>query len=165
MKDSQPRIPKECKKQLRMQLYQQRENVRFDPVLQKACAFDIKQYCYDPKPGYSPVLECLATHKTKLSEVCHKQLFKVRRQEFQDSSSDFLLVNSCRSMIRQFCFDVDRSQALDCLKTRKDEPTFDDKCKNVVVRRMIEQNTDIRFNSALQSSCSRDIKDHCSEVK
>ena len=67
-------------------------------------------------------------------------------------------------MIRQFCHDINRSQALDCLKRYKDEPTFDDKCKNVVVRRMIEQNTDYRFNTALQVACSSDINKHCKEV-
>lgn len=162
--DKQPRIPKECRQQLRMQLYQQRENIRFDPALQKACAKDIKQFCFTIEPGNSQVLECLATQKNKLSDQCHKQLFKVRHQEFQDSSTDFMLLNSCRSMIRQFCYDVDRAQALDCLKNNKDQVAFDAKCKNVVIRRMIEQNTDYRFNGALQSACSKEIADHCSEV-
>lgn len=67
-------------------------------------------------------------------------------------------------MIRQFCHDINRSQALDCLKRYKDEPTFDDKCKNIVIRRMIEQNTDYRFNTALQVACSSDINKHCKEV-
>lgn len=92
-------------------------------------------------------------------------MFKIRKQEFQDSSSDFALLNNCRVMVKQFCHDISRSQALDCLKKYKDEPTFDDKCKNIVVRRMIEQNTDYRFNTALQIACSYDINKHCKEVK
>lgn len=110
------------------------------------------------------MLECLASHKSKLSDACHKQLFKVRKQEFQDSSSDFPLLTICRVMIRQFCHDVSKSQTLDCLKRYKDELTFDDKCKNIVIRRMIEQNTDFRFNNALQGACSHDINMHCKEV-
>lgn len=164
MKDTQHRVPKECRQQLRAQLYQQRENIQFDPVLQAQCTTDIKQYCFNVEAGNSQVLECLAAHKSKLSDACHKQLFKVRKQEFQDSSSDFALLNTCRVMVRQFCHDVSRSQALDCLKRYKDEPTFDDKCKNIVIRRMIEQNTDYRFNTALQTSCSYDINKHCKEV-
>lgn len=110
-------------------------------------------------------MECLASKKNKLSELCHKQLFKVRQQDFQDSSSDFLLLNTCRSMMKQYCLeDIDKSKALECLKRWKDEPAFDEKCKNVVLKRMIEQNTDYRFNVALQSSCSRDIVSHCQEV-
>ncbi|XP_006615715.1 Golgi apparatus protein 1 isoform X2 [Apis dorsata] len=164
MKDTQHHIPRECRQQLKAQLYQQRENIQFDPILQAQCINDIKQYCYNLEPGNSQILECLAAHKSKLSDACHKQLFKVRKQEFQDSSSDFALLNNCRIMVRQFCHDISRSQALDCLKKYKDEPTFDDKCKNIVVRRMIEQNTDYRFNTALQIACSYDINKHCKEV-
>ncbi|CAL7951690.1 unnamed protein product [Xylocopa violacea] len=164
IKNIQHHIPKECRQQLRAQLYQQRENIQFDPILQAQCATDIKQYCFSVERGNSETLECLAAHKSKLSDACHKQLFKVRKQEFQDSSSDFALLNNCRAMVRQFCHDISRSQALDCLKKYKDEPTFDDKCKNIVIRRMIEQNTDYRFNTALQTACSYDINKHCKEV-
>lgn len=164
IKDTQHHITKECRQQLKAQLYQQRENIQFDPILQAQCTNDIKQYCYDLEPGNSQILECLAAHKSKLTDACHKQLFKVRKQEFQDSSSDFTLLNNCRAMVRQFCHDISRSQALDCLKKYKDEPTFDDKCKSIVIRRMIEQNTDYRFNTALQIACSYDINKHCKEV-
>ncbi|XP_008555491.1 Golgi apparatus protein 1 [Microplitis demolitor] len=165
VKESQHRILKDCRQQLRAQLYQQRENIRLDVTLQKACAGDIQQLCNQVEPGNAQVLECLASKKNKLSESCHKQLFKVRQQDFQDSSSDFLLLNTCRSMMKQYCLDDnDKSKALECLKRWKDEPAFDEKCKNVVLKRMIEQNTDYRFNVALQSSCSRDIVSHCQEV-
>ena len=103
--------------------------------------------------------------KPKLSDECHKQLFKVRKQEFEDSSNDFALLNTCHSMVTLFCHDVDRSLALNCLKKYKDEPVFDNKCKDFVIQRMIEQNTDYRFNTALQNSCSVDINKHCKQVK
>ncbi|KAG8034414.1 hypothetical protein G9C98_007490 [Cotesia typhae] len=165
VKESQHRILKDCRQQLRAQLYQQRENIRLDVTLQKACAANIQQLCNQVEPGNAQVLECLASKKNKLSVLCHKQLFKVRQQDFQDSSSDFLLLNTCRSMMKQYCLeDIDKSKALECLKRWKDEPAFDEKCKNVVLKRMIEQNTDYRFNVALQSSCSRDIVSHCQEV-
>ncbi|XP_043249603.1 Golgi apparatus protein 1 [Colletes gigas] len=164
MKDTQHNVPKECRQQLKAQLYQQRENIQFDPVLEAQCTTDIKYYCFNVEPGNSQILECLAAHKSKLSDACRKQLFKVRKQDFQDSSSDFALLSTCRVMVRQFCYDVSRSQALDCLKKNKDEPTFDEKCKNIVIRRMIEQNTDYRFNAALQNACSYDIHRNCKEV-
>lgn len=96
---------------------------------------------------------------------CRKQLFKVRKQEFEDSSIDYALLNNCHSMVAQFCHTGDRTQILDCLKRYKDDSTFDEKCKNFVIQRMIEQNTDYRFNTALQSSCSSDINKHCKEVR
>jgi len=55
MKDSQHRVLKDCRQQLRAQLYQQRENINFDPFLQTACAPDIKQFCFNVEPGNSQV--------------------------------------------------------------------------------------------------------------
>lgn len=164
MKENQPRIKKNCRQQLKAQLYQQRENIHFDPILQKACETDIQNLCHNVVPGNSRILECLATQKSHLSMDCRKQLFKVRKQEFEDSSIDYALLNNCHSMVAQFCHTGDRTQILDCLKRYKDDSTFDEKCKNFVIQRMIEQNTDYRFNTALQSSCSSDINKHCKEV-
>lgn len=55
MKDSQHRVVKDCRQQLRAQLYQQRENIHFDPVLQASCAIDIKELCFNVEPGNSQV--------------------------------------------------------------------------------------------------------------
>lgn len=55
MKESQHRVLKDCRQQLRAQLYQQRENIHFDPVLQASCSIDIKQFCYSIEPGNSQV--------------------------------------------------------------------------------------------------------------
>lgn len=40
-------IHKECRQQLKAQLFQQRENIDFDPKLKAACDADIKKYCKD----------------------------------------------------------------------------------------------------------------------
>lgn len=53
---------------------------------------------------------------------------------------------------------------LDLLQRYKDETTFDPKCKAIVVRRMIEQSHDYRFNPMLQKGCHIDISKFCSEV-
>jgi hypothetical protein len=53
---------------------------------------------------------------------------------------------------------------LDLLQRYKDETTFDPKCKGIVVRRMIEQSHDYRFNPMLQKGCRVDISKFCSEV-
>ena len=38
-------IPKECRQQVRAQLYQQRENIDYDPKLKAACKEEIGKYC------------------------------------------------------------------------------------------------------------------------
>lgn len=50
------------------------------------------------------------------------------------------------------------------LQRFKDETTFDPKCKVIVVRRMIEQSHDYRFNPLLLKGCHIDISKFCSDL-
>lgn len=45
LKDQRHTIPKECRQQIRAQLFQQRENIDFDPKLKIACRNEIKEIC------------------------------------------------------------------------------------------------------------------------
>lgn len=47
-----PRIPKECRQQVKAQLYQQRETLELNPKLSKACKKEMEEFCADKKgPG------------------------------------------------------------------------------------------------------------------
>lgn len=48
-------IPKECRQQIKSQLFQQRENIDFDSKLAVACENDIKLYCNDVEHGSGQV--------------------------------------------------------------------------------------------------------------
>lgn len=48
-------IQKECRQQIKAQLFQQRENIDFDPILTKACGSDIKTHCKDVEHGSAQV--------------------------------------------------------------------------------------------------------------
>lgn len=88
----------------------------------------------------------------------------IKRSELGDSGTDYTLVNTCKEMIYKFCPNTESMQLLNCLKTYKDDPTFDQRCHLVVVNRMIEQNTDFRFNPTLQSACGKNIDRYCSNI-
>lgn len=49
-------------------------------------------------------------------------------------------------------------------QAHRKELDFNEDCKMVIVNRMIEQNTDYRFNNNLQNACKVDIQQHCSGV-
>ncbi|XP_067007577.1 Golgi apparatus protein 1 [Anabrus simplex] len=164
LRETKHSISKECRQQLRSQLFQQRENIDFNPKLKEACIEDIKKYCDNVYHGSAQVLECLQQNKAHLSKICHRMIFNVERQEMVDNSVDYVLITTCQQMIRQFCHQEDQSKALVCLKRYKDDPTFDPKCKVIVVRRMIEQSTDYRFNPLLQKGCRMDISKFCSSI-
>ncbi|XP_058822591.1 Golgi apparatus protein 1-like isoform X2 [Topomyia yanbarensis] len=164
IKGAKHSIPKECRQQVRAQLYQQRENIDFDPKLKAACREEINTYCFNIPHGSGQVLECLQTHHGKLGEQCQHMLFSIKKSELSDSTTDYMLLNTCKEMIHQYCRDGEPAAILNCLKIHKDENLFDAKCHLVVVNRMIEQNMDYRFNPTLQNACARDIADHCTDI-
>ncbi|XP_017955612.1 Golgi apparatus protein 1 isoform X2 [Drosophila navojoa] len=156
-------IPKECRQQVKSQLYQQRESISLDPKLANVCKNELKQFCSDQN-GPGQALECLIQKTPRLGKNCHHAIFMIKRSELGDSGTDYTLINTCKEMIYKFCPNTESMQLLNCLKTYKDDPTFDQRCHLVVVNRMIEQNTDFRFNPTLQSACGKNIDRYCSNI-
>lgn len=109
-------------------------------------------------------LECLIRKTHSLGKPCHHAIFMVKKSELGDSGTDYTLLTTCKEMIYKFCPSTDSSKLLDCLKTYKDDTQFDQRCHLVVVNRMIEQNTDFRFNPSLQSACGKNIDRYCSNI-
>lgn len=162
--DSRYRIPRNCRQQVKAQLLQQRETFELDPILKTSCAGDVKKLCASVDRGSAQLLECLISHKEQVSQKCHKALFHIEQQDLADSSSDYTLLNSCKSMLKFYCSDEEPANGLTCLKRYKDEPMFDEKCKLIVIKRMIEQNEDYRFNPVLMRACRPDISKFCVNV-
>ncbi|XP_073842399.1 Golgi apparatus protein 1 [Musca autumnalis] len=163
IRGQRPRIPKECRQQVKAQLYQQRESLELDPKLAKACKKEMEQFCSDKK-GPGQALECLTINTPRLGSDCHHAIFLVKKSELGDSETDFTLVNTCKEMTYKYCSKEDPMHLLDCLKVYKDDPSFDPRCHLVVVNRMIEQNTDFRFNPSLQQHCGKNIDRYCSDI-
>ncbi|XP_011202918.2 Golgi apparatus protein 1 isoform X1 [Bactrocera dorsalis] len=160
-------IPKECRQQVKAQLYQQRESILLDPKLANACKKELETFCIGEKgPGQvnNNALECLQQNTQRLGSSCHHAIFLVKRSQLADSGTDYTLINTCKEMTYRFCNNVESDQLLDCLKTYKDDPLFDQRCHLVVVNRMIEQNTDYRFNPSLQLACGKNIDRYCSHI-
>lgn len=86
------------------------------------------------------------------------------KKSLSDSATDYTLLTTCKSMVLKYCTNAEEKSALDCLKQHRDEQGFDKKCHMVVVKRMIVQNQDYRFNPKLQEACSRNIADYCSDI-
>lgn len=56
-------IHKDCRQQLKAQLFQQRENIDFDPKLKAACTADIEKFCKNIDPGSALVSRYLLISK------------------------------------------------------------------------------------------------------
>ncbi|KAF7281361.1 hypothetical protein GWI33_004844 [Rhynchophorus ferrugineus] len=157
-------IPRECKQQLKAQLFQQRESIDYDPVLKNACLTDIKKYCAHVSSGNAQVLECLQTVNNKLSNSCEKEVFKVKKQEIFDNTSDYALITLCADAIEQFCTHHDKENVFECLRKNKDEKGFNRKCRAIVVHRINEQNSNYQLNPSLQQNCHMDINKFCKSL-
>lgn len=55
LRDAKHTISKECRQQLRAQLFQQRENIDFDPRLKRVCTDDVQKFCADIQKGGAQV--------------------------------------------------------------------------------------------------------------
>ncbi|BES89484.1 Golgi apparatus protein [Nesidiocoris tenuis] len=161
--DQKQHISKDCHQQLRQQLLQQRENVELNTKLKVECSRDISKHCSGVTPGNGRILECLVNNKRDLEDPCRRRIFFVERQELTDSFTDYTLIQACKPMLEKYCQDT-TVQPLNCLKKYKYFEDFDFKCREVVVRRMVEQSSDYRFDPNLTKYCRADIRGLCYQV-
>ena len=159
-----PRISPNCRNQLKVELLERNENIKFDPNLDKACDVDTKKICGDLEPGDGQVLECLKTNMFKLTKACQRQLFKNQRIELTDNSVDYSLMTNCKTAINKFCANTDFKEVLFCLRDAVHQIGMDGRCRSLVMKRLAQQNTDYRLNPRLKSACERDVPKFCAEI-
>lgn len=58
LKQTSHQVSRDCRQQLRQQLFQRHENIKFDPALQKGCTKDISSFCGTVTSGRGAVREC-----------------------------------------------------------------------------------------------------------
>ncbi|CAL1540387.1 unnamed protein product [Lymnaea stagnalis] len=156
------RIDSNCQRQLRYELLQRAESINLDPVLKKACKTDIVTMCKNKREGEGEMLECLKSHKKKLSPQCHLLVFN--REKDEALFGDYTVLHMCKKMIKKFCsIDGDEADIMNCLKANQNADDFDHRCRQIVLRRQVEQSKDYRLNPHLQKACRLDIPKFCAE--
>ncbi|GAB6030494.1 hypothetical protein CHUAL_007357 [Chamberlinius hualienensis] len=163
LQDQPHRISRECRQQLRVELFQRNEDIRLDPNLEDSCRSDREKYCHDVAPGNAQVLECLKDHQKVLTGPCYRLLFTRQIKDTYDNGVDYVLMTVCRNMLKLYC-DSDPADVLSCLRDKKDDIKFDPKCRGVVLKRLAQQNQDYRLNSRLRKACFMDINKFCSKL-
>ncbi|VDI80723.1 golgi apparatus protein 1 [Mytilus galloprovincialis] len=159
--ESEHRIDKNCRRQLRFESMQRGEDIKLDDKLDKACTEDVQNFCSKVKHGNAKVIECLKAHQQKLSKKCHKILFKREKEEVK-LDADYKLHHVCKGMIKQYC--DGEPDIVTCLVARKHDPNFDANCREILVRRQITKNRDYRLNPTLRKECSMDIRKFCTDI-
>ncbi|XP_030587080.1 Golgi apparatus protein 1 isoform X3 [Archocentrus centrarchus] len=110
------------------------------------------------------VIECLKENKRRLTQRCHQKVFKLQEVEMVDPELDYQLMRVCKNMIRRFCADSEGKSILQCLKQNKNSEMMDPKCKQMITKRQITQNTDYRLNPVLKKACKADIPKFCQSI-
>ncbi|XP_045149862.1 Golgi apparatus protein 1 [Echinops telfairi] len=155
------RVSLKCRKQLRVEELEMTEDIRLEPDLYEACKSDIKNYCSAVQYGNAQIIECLKENKKQLSVRCHQKVFKLQETEMMDPELDYTLMRVCKQMIKRFCPEADSKTMLQCLKQNKNSELMDPKCKQMITKRQITQNTDYRLNPVLRKACKADIPKFC----
>ncbi|KAM9480784.1 Golgi apparatus protein 1b isoform 2-T2 [Clarias gariepinus] len=158
------RVSLKCRKQLRVEELEMSEDVRLEPELYSACRKDIEKFCHEISFGNAQVTECLKENKQQLSHACHQKVFKLQELEMMDAELDYQLMRVCKQMIKRFCAESDAKNMLQCLKQNKNSELMDPKCKQMITKRQITQNTDYRLNPVLRKACKADIPKFCQDV-
>uniref|UniRef100_A0AAR2K8D6 Golgi apparatus protein 1 n=1 Tax=Pygocentrus nattereri TaxID=42514 RepID=A0AAR2K8D6_PYGNA len=158
------RVSMKCRRQLRVEELEMSEDIRLDPDLYESCRQDIKDHCQNVLFGNAQVIECLKDTKKRLSPRCHQKVFKLQEKEMIDPELDFQLMRVCKQMIRRFCSESDAKNMLQCLKQNKNSELMDPKCKQMITKRQITQNTDYRLNPVLRKACKADIPKFCQPI-
>ncbi|CAG9864486.1 unnamed protein product [Phyllotreta striolata] len=155
-------VPKECRQQLKAQLFQQREKIDYNPSLKRACAADIDKFCKNVPVGNAQILECLQmVQRDSLSPSCAPEIFKAQKLQAFDNSIDYALLSNCDAAIDLFCPHHERESVFECLKANMDEKGFNKKCRQIVVHRLMERNTNYQLNPSLQKNCALDMNKFC----
>nr|XP_020653513.1 Golgi apparatus protein 1 [Pogona vitticeps] len=158
------RVSVKCRKQLRVEELEMTEDIRLEPDLYEACKTDIKNYCQNVPYGNAQIIECLKENKKQLSTHCHQKVFKLQETEMMDPELDYTLMRVCKQMIKRFCPEADAKNMLQCLKQNKNSEVMDPKCKQMITKRQITQNTDYRLNPVLRKACKADIPKFCKSI-
>uniref|UniRef100_A0AAY4CC88 Golgi apparatus protein 1 n=1 Tax=Denticeps clupeoides TaxID=299321 RepID=A0AAY4CC88_9TELE len=162
MKDQ--RVSVKCRRQLRVEELEMSEDIRLEPDLFDNCKNDIRKLCQNVAFGNAQVIECLKENKKQLTSRCHQKVFKLQETEMIDPELDFQLIRVCKQMIRRFCTEADAKNMLQCLIQNKNSELMDPKCKQMITKRQITQNTDYRLNPVLRKACKADLPKFCQNI-
>lgn len=158
------RVSVKCRKQLRVEELEMTEDIRLEPDLYDACKTDIGKFCQGVPFGNAQIVECLKENKKQLTSRCHQNVFKLQKVEMMDPELDYTLMRVCKQMIKRFCPESDSKNMLLCLKQNKNSEMMDPKCKQMITKRQITQNTDYRLNPILRKACDADIPKFCHSI-
>ena len=164
VEESKHRISKDCRSELKFEMLQKHSNIKLDPALEDACHEDLSKFCAHDR-GEDGGIECLKSQKQKtLTKKCRKQLFKEEQEEANDNDVDFALVRGCKREIKEHCSGEDGRDILRCLKSFSHDFDFNQKCLDMLNKRIVQQSQDYRLNPNLKKNCRKDILKFCSSV-
>ncbi|OBS81393.1 hypothetical protein A6R68_20421 [Neotoma lepida] len=160
----------------------QMKDFRFSYKFKMACKEDVLKLCPNIKKKVDVVI-CLSTtvrndtlqeaKEHRVSLKCRKQLRVEELEMTEDIRLEPDLYEACKSDIKsycstvqygnaqRFCPEADSKTMLQCLKQNKNSELMDPKCKQMITKRQITQNTDFRLNPVLRKACKADIPKFC----
>ncbi|ESO11293.1 hypothetical protein HELRODRAFT_116840 [Helobdella robusta] len=177
--ETKHRLDKQCRAQLNFEFLQRSEDILLDPKLRDSCSKDISTFCQHVEHGEQKVIQCLMDNFEKLSQKCHREMFRRKEIEAVNPKHDYGFVTKCQHMIQKHCSDQQQNphSIIYCLLQKMNDEDddddggdgggdpgdgeFDEKCKRTVAKWSHVMGIDIRLDRELSVSCSPDIRKHC----
>ncbi|XP_035770062.1 Golgi apparatus protein 1-like [Neolamprologus brichardi] len=163
------------------------KDFRFSYKFKTACKEDVLKLCPNIKKKVDVVI-CLSTtvrndtlqdaKEQRVSVKCRKQLRVEEVEMSEDIRLEPELYDSCKTdigrlcqnvafgnaQVQRFCTESEGKNVLQCLKQNKNSEVMDPKCKQMITKRQITQNTDYRLNPVLRKACKADIPKFCDSI-
>nr|XP_023023092.1 Golgi apparatus protein 1 [Leptinotarsa decemlineata] len=161
-------IPKECRQQLKAQIFQQREKIDYDPVLKKACLTDINTFCRHVQPGNAQV-SLMNRDEKGFSTKCRTIIMHRIMEQNSNNLLNPSLQQNCQLDISKFCKQELLSHnekevgdsVIKCLKNKFRLSKLSNACEKEMVEILRERALDINLNPLIRVVCKNELETIC----
>jgi len=132
-----------------------------DPVLMRACNWDLSTHCQGSKPG--EIHACLRKKMNELSLECREEELLQGALEASDITLKPRLFYTCKHAMGTFCNDISPGGAkmYQCLQDNRLKTDFPLECKKAIVKDLEASNNDWRLKFGISENCKPEMERMC----
>ncbi|KAF5838865.1 hypothetical protein DUNSADRAFT_2034 [Dunaliella salina] len=150
------------------------EDIDFNSVMKKTCAWEINQLCKDLPHGHGRIIRCLEekTEDPDMSKECKSEVERVMNEKAKDYRLNYRLTHACEQDIPRLCDNVCSTipgmvcggLVLQCLQDKQDNITVQ-ACQEEVFYFELMEVKDFRNDVILAEACRNDVEAYCKDVE
>lgn len=169
----------DCRKVVSEITERQAKNVMFNPIVNKACARAMQDFCSDvlANKDEGDVMECLIAHKNypkmRADVKCRAAVEHFQLISLKDYHFTFKFKEACKPYVTNYCPNArQKSDLIECLSERVLNDTLSGtwnsirkECRQQLRAQLFQQRENIDFDPKLEHVCEKDIKTFCPNIE